>query len=400
MNLARRQKYQYGSLRIRKRNKGPDVWEIRYYLNDEGGRRNCRSAIIGTVEQYPTETLARKNCEGTLLGLNQNAAQYAISDPTFGALLDRFIEDEQLKTIVKAKSTGNRSQLGSDALEYSTAVGYLSYIKNHLRPRWGDYRLSGMRAMLIQDWLRRLHLAPKTKGGLKSLMHRLFEKAMLWELMQVQRNPLELVEVKGITKRAKKPLILTPGQYESILGYISDEPYKTMVLVAMCLGLRVSEILALKWRDVDFPNLTMRVTRKVVNGRVSKVKTEYSEDDLPLDEAFAERLSRWRRACPNSDEGWMFPSPISGNPYWASEVQKDYLIRAGKKVGIGNIGWHTFRHTYRSLLDATGAPIGVQQKLMRHAQVSTTMNVYGNAQMDSKREAHGKVVRMVLKEAS
>jgi integrase len=91
--------------------------------------------------------------------------------------------------------------------------------------------------------------------------------------------------------------------------------------------------------------------------------------------------------------------PIIVKPYWPSEVQKDYLIPAGKKAGIENLGWHAFRHTYRSFLDATGAPVGVQQKLMRRAQVSTTMNVYGNAQMNSKREAHGKVVRMVLQEA-
>jgi integrase len=397
MNLARRQKYQYGSLRIRKRNKGPNVWELRYYSNGEDGRRTCQSVIIGTVDQYPTESLARKQCEGKLLSLNQNAAQYAISDPTFGALLDRFIEEEQLRSIVRAKSRAERARLGSDALEYSTSVGYLSYIKNHLRPKWGDYRLSEMRPMLIQDWLRRLSLAPKTKGGLKSLMHRLFEKAMLWELLMIQRNPVELVEVKGITKRAKKPVVLTPEQYETFLGNIAAEPYKTMVMVAMCLGLRVSEILALKWADVEFDSLTMRVTRKVVSGRVSKVKTEYSEDDLPLDEVFAERLLRWHKECPTTEEGWMFPSPNSGNPYWASEVQKDYLIPAGTTIGIKNIGWHTFRHTYRSWLDATGAPIGVQQKLMRHAQVSTTMNVYGSAQMDSKREAHGKVVRLALK---
>ena len=52
------------------------------------------------------------------------------------------------------------------------------------------------------------------------------------------------------------------------------------------------------------------------------------------------------------------------------------------------------RHTYRSWLDSTSAPIGVQQKLMRHAQVSTTMNVYGNALMTAKREANSKVVKM------
>jgi integrase len=62
-----------------------------------------------------------------------------------------------------------------------------------------------------------------------------------------------------------------------------------------------------------------------------------------------------------------------------------------------NLGWHAFRHTYRSLLDATGAPIGVQQKLMRHAQVSTTMDVYGNALMESKREANSKVVGLLLR---
>jgi hypothetical protein len=68
---------------------------------------------------------------------------------------------------------------------------------------------------------------------------------------------------------------------------------------------------------------------------------------------------------------------------------------AGK---YGSIGWHTFRSTYRSWLDGTGAPIGVQQNLMRHAQVSTTMNVYGNALMTAKREADSKVVKNGIEE--
>ena len=58
---------------------------------------------------------------------------------------------------------------------------------------------------------------------------------------------------------------------------------------------------------------------------------------------------------------------------------------------------HTCRHSYRSLLDETFAPIGVQQRLMRHAQVSTTMNVYGNAAMKSRREANSKVVQTIMK---
>jgi len=81
---------------------------------------------------------------------------------------------------------------------------------------------------------------------------------------------------------------------------------------------------------------------------------------------------------------------------WHSSVlQGEVLVPAGKKIGIESLGWHTFRHSYRSMLDVCGAPIGVQQKLMRHAQVSTTMQ-YGNAYMTEKRKAYGAVVQMVL----
>jgi len=226
-------------------------------------------------------------------------------------------------------------------------------------------------------------------------MHRLFEKAMFWELMPIQRNPMEFVEVKGVSHRQRKPRILTVDEFYSLLD-LWAEPHRTMVIVAQCLGLRVSEILALKWEDIDFESRTMRVTRAVVDGNVDDVKTEYSEDDLPLDPGFASLLLAWRSQCADSTGHWVFPSHVTGEPYHASPIQQDYIRPAGRKLGLGDIGWHTLRHTYRSWLDATGAPIGVQQKLMRHAHVATTMNVYGNALMESKREANSKIVQLVL----
>jgi len=75
-------------------------------------------------------------------------------------------------------------------------------------------------------------------------------------------------------------------------------------------------------------------------------------------------------------------------------VHDERIEAAGK---YGSLGWHTFRHTYRSWLDETGAPMKVQQELMRHASIQTTMNVYGQAMSSSKREANSKVVEMVLK---
>jgi integrase len=98
---------------------------------------------------------------------------------------------------------------------------------------------------------------------------------MLWELVEWQRNPMQLVEVKGISKRRKRPIVLTVEQFYQILELL-PQPYRTMVVVAQCTGLRAEEVLALEWQDIDFENLSMKVVRAVVHGRVKTVKTEYS----------------------------------------------------------------------------------------------------------------------------
>jgi integrase len=153
-----------------------------------------------------------------------------------------------------------------------------------------------MKPLVVQQWLEGLTvshrvkgkktnlsvpMAAKTKGHIKQFMHRLFEKAMLWEFLSPTRNPIDLIDLRGVTKRKKKPLILTPEDYEQVSNNL-PQPYRTMAAVAMCLGLRVSEVLALKWTDFDFDGLTVTVQRGIVHGRVADTKTEYSTDDLPL----------------------------------------------------------------------------------------------------------------------
>ena len=88
----------------------------------------------------------------------------------------------------------------------------------------------------------------------------------------------------------------------------------------------------------------------------------------------------------------MFANPATERPYHQEEIQKKHIRKAGFAA---KIGWHTFRHSYRSWLDDTGAPITVQKELMRHASIQTTMNIYGKAMTNSKRQAHSKVVEMV-----
>lgn len=94
--------------------------------------------------------------------------------------------------------------------------------------------------------------------------------------------------------------------------------------------------------------------------------------------------------------GLVFPSPLTGGCYHAGMIQKLHLKPAGERIGIKGLGWHAFRHSYRGLLDESGANAGMQKGLMRHANISTTMNTYGRAAINAEQEANSKVVQMIL----
>jgi integrase len=175
------------------------------------------------------------------------------------------------------------------------------------------------------------------------------------------------------------------------------QPYRSMVLLAGCTGLRISEVLGLRWQSIDFERLAMVVTEGWARSQTTKLKSEYSQDELPLDPGVATVLLEWKRLCPETSGNWVFPSPRTNRPYDSSSLRKKVLKPAAQRAKIQSaIGWHSLRHSYRAWLDDTGVPLGVQQKLMRHANISTTMNVYGGAFMDAKRRANTSVVQRVL----
>ena len=372
-----RTRYQYGSLRKKERAKGPDAWEFRYY-ETIGQSRPRRSATVGTVDQYPNKAAARQAVAGLLLKLNSETP--TAGGVTFAALVDRYLAEELPE-------------------RFSTRVSYLSVVNTHIRPKWAAFPLDKIKPMAVEDWLRDLPLAPKTRANTRSIMHLIFKCAERWELIEIGKNPIALVRVTGCTKRLTTPRVLTAVEFAGLLPHL-EEPYRTMVIVAQCLGLRVSEIVALKWGDFDFQNLTLLVQRSIVHGRMGAVKTEYARDFVPLDPQLASVLEDWRKRAPFKEEAdWLFANPRTGRPYHQESIRQKPLRKAAIAAGIGpRLGWHAFRHTYRSWLDATGAPLKVQQELMRHASITTTMNVYGKAMPNIKREANSKVVRMVLKQ--
>jgi integrase len=251
--------------------------------------------------------------------------------------------------------------------------------------------------MDVAEWIQSLPLAPKTRAHIKRVLHPLFEKGMLWDLVDVQRNPMELVRVKDGSKRQKALVTLTKEEFQKLRSLLR-EPVKTMATVAMCTGLRISEILALRWESLDFEAGSMMVERAVVNGRIGPTKTETSRGEVPLDGDLAEILLEWK-AVQNRSTGLVFPSPLTGGCYHSGMLQKLHLKPAGERIGIKSLGWHSFRHSYRGMLDEAGTPVGMQKGLMRHANISTTVNTYGRAAIKAKQEANSKVVQMVLKKA-
>lgn len=417
---APRKSFQRGSLRQVARAGKRWAWEFRFR---DPASRKPKSLYLDS-EGYQTKADAQRYFETFVFALNSDRQTGRVNAPKLETLLDRYIREEQLMEI-KARRPGHHSE-NKESMSFATAVSYLSVIRK-IRDKWGEASIKSVKPAMVKQWLQEMNVAPKTKGNIKALMHRLFEMAMLWEVIESQRNPMELVEVKGITKRGKKPVVLSVEQSHRLIKLL-PQPFRMMAIVAQCLGLRVEEVLALTWDDVDLENLRIMVTRAVVHGRIQSLKTECSEDELPLDPSFAAALEDWKKQ--SNGEGLVFPSPVTGHPYHASPIQQRHLRPAGwclvpcprclaaegvpcredgidvachndrweraKARKLGSIGWHTFRHTYRSWLDETGAPVGVQQKLMRHADIATTMNRYGNAQMEAKRKANSKVVEMVL----
>lgn len=373
-----RNTYQNGWIEVQSAARNGPVFVYRWRERRPAGGCVKRARTIGPVSEIKTEAAAWRLVEHRKMQINsENAAAQII---TFGALVNRYLEEELPE------------------LRHSTADSSRSYLKNYVEPRWGSYPILQVRPFAVEEWLKTLALAPRSKSHIHNLMRVLFNCAMRWELIEIRENPMKLVRVRGASKRALAPRVITIAEFHRLLQEL-EEPFSTMVILDLATGLRCSELLALKWCDIVWEELTLLVRRAVVDGVVSEAKTKYSKAGMPLDPSLAELLLAWRRRSEfTGDEDWVFASPYKGGrmPWHPWGIQLRHLRPAGVLAGIGRIGWHTFRHTFRSLLDETGAPMKVQQELMRHADIRTTMNVYGKAMDESKRRAHSRIVSLVL----
>ena len=243
-----RQRYQHGSIRKVPRSHG-FAWEFRYYATDESGQRKARVQTFDSAI-YKTERDVRKAVQGQLASLNSNTLAGRVN-VTFGSLIDRYIAE------------------GLPKLKHSTQNTNKSLLNLHVRPKWSEYRIPNFTAGEVKKWIDGLSFGAVSKVRARNLISRLLDLAMLWEYIPVGRNPMELVEIKGSSKREKSITIITPKEFKAVVNAL-PEPYNLMVLVCGALGLRVSEMLALKWSDFDFKNRTLEIQRVFTHNEIQE----------------------------------------------------------------------------------------------------------------------------------
>jgi integrase len=174
-----------------------------------------------------------------------------------------------------------------------------------------------------------------------------------------------------------------------------------MIIVDALTGIRRSELMGLQWRDVDFIGSRIQITRSVVDQIVGKCKTETSRKPVVMDEHISQSLVAWRQeSMYTRPDDWVWASPHrkGKQPLWLSTIMRYYIQPAARRVGIdNNIGWHTFRHTFSSLIKSMGVDAKVVQELLRHASFKTTMDGYTQAFEPSKRQAQERLADLIMR---
>jgi integrase len=324
--------------------------------------------------------------------LNENRNRQGQRVILVADLIDHYIETEL------SDETEWRAQ--------STRLIHADFLKRWVHPFWGTTNIREVRTVAVEAWLRQLRrkdcersLANATKAKIRNVMSVIFNHAIRYEWLEQGRNPIRLV--RQSTKRMRTPEVLEPFEIHNLLSEL-ETPFRLMVLLDATKGLRRSELLALKWCDVDFSSLTIDIRRSIYCQRIGNCKTEASRRPVPLDLDVAADLWLWKESTryPNLDD-WVFASPRAKGqyPYRPDTLLAKHIRPAAVRAKIKkHIGWHTFRRTYSTLLIDNGENVKVTQELMRHATTRCTLDVYSQARMDTKREAQQRVVKMILTE--
>jgi integrase len=349
------------------------------YVNESDGRRVRRTFYGWTrkeVERKMTEMRDRSEAGGVITPANLTLDVYM---------------NEWLTQIVAARVRPNTLQ----SYRYNT--------ERFLLPDLGTKRLTRLTARELRlyfDSLRVRGVGARTVKYVHSTLRAALEDAVREEI--IEKNPAKLVRVPGPPKVERVPL--TVDEVRCFLKSSRNDRLYPMFVVFALLGaaMRRSEVLGLRWEDVDLDQGFLQVRRGLqrIDGElmVLATKTARSRRTIPLPRVVVEVLVRHRGAQESErvhlaeswpDSGYVFVTPI-GTPIDPRNCTRIVQL-ACKKAGLRAVRLHDFRHGCVSVLLVLGVPPRTAMDIAGHSTIEMTMNVYGHVTLDEKRDALDKL---------
>ena len=285
-------------------------------------------------------------------------------------------------------------------LSKSTQDSYRAHISKYLRPRFGGMCLRDLTRQTLQQYFSGMaaQASYPTISKIRDVLSSILRSAV--DVEYLNKNPMEGLRLP-LDKRPRRPKpTITPEQFNNLMQVVS-EPYATMIFVAVWTGLRVSELIGLKWRCIHADSIT--IEQRYFRGDWSVPKTDASAATIGVDPEVISRLLRLttltvrvragravrkhKLVKSGGPDDLVFQSVQAGKPMNDQNVLKRHLQPAARKLGLPFVNWRCLRTSHATWLVQAGADPKSVQGQMRHSRISTTMEIYAQIIPSSQRRA-------------
>jgi integrase len=349
-----------GSLYVQKRANGREAWYGRWYL----GNRRLNRCVGPKLRRGTGEGLNRTQAEAELRRLMVRERP-----PESGATIS-FASAAELML----------RELDSLGRKATTLDNYQAILRAHLLPRFGELMVDRVQKSDIEDFMAALAeagKAEKTRSGIFKLLSQVFTYAQRqgW----CKQNPCHSVRRPRV-RECSEIRFLSQTELEALIAGIDvfKEPFgstdRAIFLTAAMTGMRQGELLALRWRDVDWAATKIRVRRNYTRGHWSTPKSRSGERSVPLSSRVAKELRAHQRNSHFSGED----DPVFANPLSGKVLPHGPLVRRFKKAlkaaGVRKIRFHDLRHTFGTRM-AASPEVSMRriQEWMGHRDYRTTL---------------------------
>ena len=359
-------------------------WWVLYYWQDEFNN-NERRRRKKRQKLAPATAKAREVLEMAsefLRPVNQGLVNVG-SATTFSDFVDGTYTPVVMPQM--AKSTQGRSS---------------GVLKNYLKPQFGDLCLRDVTVLTVDRYFVGLGnattLEHESLDKIRDVLSSVLGSAVRYGLLI--KNPAENVRLPRPKRGKKTKPWITRIQFDVLIQLI-PEPYATMVYVAIYTGLRVSELIGLRWNDVHGDSIT--IDERCCRGDWGAPKSEASNDTIPVNQAVIERINRLKTLTVDVRAGratrhykvvksdgpgdLVFQSVSKGAAMRDNNILKRHIKPAGRKLKLDFVNWRCLRTSFATWLKEDKADVKDAQKLMRHSRASTTLDIYQQFIPESQR---------------